>query len=545
MTNDPANVCEAAPDYLTLTRNSHVLIVDDNRDIVRVIQRILFAEEYEISEAADGEEALRVARETRPDLILLDIVLPKKDGLEVCRELKGDRATRGIMVILVSGRAAANHRVQGFEAGADDYIPKPFHVPELLARIRTALRLKHLTDDLEERNRQLIKSQNDLIRSEKMATIGLLASGIAHEFNNIMAGISAYAQLARRNGVHRDALVDIALTQTERAKELTRSLSTYNQVDTTATHCNAAKVLEDVLCLLAKEAQKRSVRIVTDVQGDTEVQISPGQLQEVLLNLTLNAVQAVDDGKGVVRLRIGPAPDPRTLEIEVTDNGTGIPEQNLSRIYDPFFTTKGALGGGDQLGTGLGLTVCYNIVKTNLGQIEVTSTPKKGSSFRVALPRSFTGAGNRTGVRGDSARSPDREEAPRRLRVLVVDDEEPARNCVRDFLSAHDVVCCSRVEAAVEAYALEPFDFVILDVCLSEAENGFTAFEELQQFEPPPPVIFASGRLPDETFYKYIRRAHGHLLKPFKLEELASLLGMSMESCSGAETSSPSRVSSP
>ena len=529
MMNDSASTPEAPLDRSGPRRKSHVLIVDDNRDTLTVLRRILSAEDYEISEAEDGEKGLRIARERQPDLLLLDVMLPEKDGLQVCRELKSDPATRGIMVILVTGRASANHRVQGFDAGADDYVTKPFHVPELLARTRTALRLKHLTDDLEERNRQLVKSQNELVRSEKMATIGLLASGIAHEFNNIMAGISAYAQLARKNHVHRDTLVKVALTQTERAFELTRSLSTYNQVSTGKMHCCVANVLESVLCLVAKEVQKRSVRIATDVRGDTEVQISPGQMQEVLLNLILNAVHAVDDDDGLIRVKMGPAPDPKMLEIEVTDDGVGIPAKNLPRIFNPFFTTKGAFGGGAEQGTGLGLTVCYNLINSHGGHVEVTSKPGEGTTFRVSLPRNFARSRDESDDDriGDSA-EPENE---RKLRVLVVDDEEPARASIRDFLSAHEVVCCSRVEAALEEYSLKAFDFVLLDVCLPGLENGFAAFDRFQRFYPPPRIIFASGRFPDETFGKYIRKAHGHLLKPFKFEDLASLLGMSIASC--------------
>ncbi len=524
---NPVAASEPAPG--SRRRTSHILIVDDNRDIVRVLRRILTSDEFEISEAQDGEEALQIARERRPDLLLLDIMLPKKDGLEVCRELKSDPATRGIMVILVTGRASVNHRVQGFEAGADDYVPKPFHVPELFARIRTSLRLKHLTDDLEERNRQLVKSQNDLIRSEKMATIGLLASGIAHEFNNIMAGISAYAQLARRSTVHHDALVNVALTQTERALELTRSLSTYNRVKTDTTHCSVGKVVDDVLCLISKEVQNRSIRITTTLEGECEVQISPGQLQEVLLNLVLNAVQAIDHDQGVIRIRVGPAPNPKVVEIEVIDNGVGIPEENLSRLFDPFFTTKGAFGGGSEHGTGLGLTVCYNIVSSHQGRIEVTSAPGGPTSFLVTLPRSVIPCVEKSAVTRRERRV--ETAAERSLRILVVDDEETARECLRDFLSAHEVVCCSRVESAIEAYVIQPFDFVILDVCLPGQENGFSAFERFQQFDPPPRIIFASGRFPDEAFCEYIRRAHGHLQKPFRFEELATLLGMSMSSC--------------
>ena len=180
------------------TEAPHILIVDDNRDILRVMRRILSSRGYRISEAIDGEEALEKAHDLKPDLLLLDVMLPKMDGLEVCRALRADPETNEIMIILVTGRASVDHRVRGFEAGADDYVPKPFHVPELLARTNSALRLKRLRDRLEERNRMLLKSQNDLFRAEKMATIGLLASGIAHEFNNIMMGISAYAQLAKR-----------------------------------------------------------------------------------------------------------------------------------------------------------------------------------------------------------------------------------------------------------------------------------------------------------------------------------------------------------
>ncbi len=180
-------------------RTRRILVVDDNKDIVTVIRRILHTQGYETLVASNGREALEAARAEMPDVILLDWMLPEVDGLDVCRQLKADSDTRGIMILLVTGRGSVANRVEGFNAGADDYIPKPFNHPELLARIRSALRLKQLTDDLEDRNRRLIKSQNELIRAEKMATIGLLASGIAHEFNNIMAGISGYAQLARSN----------------------------------------------------------------------------------------------------------------------------------------------------------------------------------------------------------------------------------------------------------------------------------------------------------------------------------------------------------
>ncbi|MBI4602602.1 MAG: response regulator [Planctomycetes bacterium] len=523
-TATPSERAGAAPAEIPQRRPSRILIVEDNADILRATQRILAAHKYEVLTATDGEEALRAAAEALPDLVLLDIMIPKVDGLEVCRRLKADARTRGIMVIHVTGRGSVDNRVEGFNAGADDYIPKPFHIPELLARVHSSLRIKALTDDLAERNQQLLKSQNDLVQSEKMATIGLLAAGIAHEFNNIMAGVSGYAQLARKDPRFKDMLVDVALTQTERALELTRSLSTYNRPHPSGAVCDVAQTVENALRLVAKEVETAGVRVITELAETPKVTMSPGQLQEVVLNLVLNAIQAIDSSGGAIRVRVGPAEDADRFVLEVRDNGQGIPEEHLSRIFDPFFTTKGALGGGRQSGTGLGLTLCRNFVQSAGGTIEVASRVGQGSTFRVILPRAAEAATEPRRSAGTAAGLP--PPAARRLRILVVDDEEHVREPLEAYLRDHDVVCCSTGEAALEACALEPFDYVILDVCMRKSMNGLQVFERLATLSPSPRVIFASGRFPDPAYREYLDRAHGHLLKPYKLEDLAALLGL-------------------
>jgi DNA-binding response OmpR family regulator len=519
-------------------RAPRILVVEDNKDILRATQRILAAQKYEILTAMDGQQALDAARAELPDLVLLDVMLPRLDGLEVCRRLKSDARTSGIMIILVTGRGSVDNRVEGFEAGADDYVPKPFHLPELLARIRSALRIKRLTDDLAERNRQLVqseselaernrqllKSQKDLIQTEKMATIGLLASGIAHEFNNIMAGISGYAQLAQRDPKHRDMLIDVALTQTERALELTRSLSTYNRAKTDRSDCAVVEVIGNALCLVAKELERTNVRLERDFREGPRVRMSPGQLQEIVLNLVLNAIQAIEGPNGVIRIRVGPSAKPDRCVIEVSDSGKGIPDENLGRIFDPFFTTKGALGGGQQPGTGLGLTVCYNIIHSHGGDIEVASKLGKGSTFRVLLPRAD--ASDPVPHPPPAAPAGAHAETGRRLRILVIDDEEPVRELLRTYLENHDVVACSDGDSGLAAQAEKPFDYVILDICIQGSMNGFQIFDRLAAREPAPRVIFASGRFPDDAYRCYLERAHGHLLKPYKFEALASLLGL-------------------
>jgi len=515
------------PTEAEATEKRSILIVDDNVDIVTVVRRILSTQGYDSLQAFDGKEALETARKHKPDLILLDWMLPEMDGLEVCRLLKSDAETRGIMILLVTGRGSVANRVEGFNAGADDYIPKPFNHPELLARIRSALRLKKLTDDLEEKNRQLVKSQNELVRKEKMATIGLLASGIAHEFNNIMAGISGYAQLARANAKYMPQLVDIALTQSERALELTRSLSTYHRTDAENSHCDLSCVITSAFCLVKKRLEEQGINLVTEFEDKLpRAKIKPGQLQEVTLNLLINAIHAIN-GKGriTVKVRRGPAPD--EVALQVSDTGDGIPKENLDRIFDPFFTTKGALGGGKQEGTGLGLSVCYNVVQARGGNITVESEVGEGTTFTVSLPTLESVEAGSSEGRSSKAPVPVLD-SDRSLRILVADDEGFIRTMLFEFLHDHDVVCCDSGQSAVAEYEMAPFDYVILDICMQNSITGLEALQQITERDPDANVILASGRLPEELDSEVRERAHGHLLKPYKLEDLADLLGVTV-----------------
>ena len=515
----PVDVDTSEPDA-----RKRVLVVDDNVDIVRVIERILTKEGYAVETAHDGEAGLEAARKSQPDLMLLDVMMPKIDGLDVCRALKSNPETSGIMIILVTGRGSLGHLVEGLEAGADDYIPKPFHIPELVARTRSALRVKGLNDKLEAQNRQLILSQTQLVHKEKMATIGLLASGIAHEFNNIMAGICGYAQLAERSEKYRDKLVQVAKTQAQRAFEITNSLSTYNRASTGTTDSNVGEILDSALCLVTKELQRTGVQLTKRLEPNLQVKVSPGQLQEVVLNLLINAIQSIDGDRRGITVTASAADGDRVC-IEVIDTGVGIDKESLSQIFAPFYTTKGALGGGSQGGTGLGLTVCYNVIQSHSGEITVDSTPGEGTAFRILLPRSRRTAPEQQ-VQTETTDTV-QQDKPDRSRILVIDDEELTREILSAYLEDHDVVCCSNAEDGLETYAKRAFDYVILDICMQDGMNGFQAFDEFQSFSPPPKIIFASGCFPDGTYAEYLKRAHGHLLKPFQLDDLAALLALS------------------
>jgi signal transduction histidine kinase len=416
-------------------------------------------------------------------------------------------------------------RIEGLDAGADDFIPKPFKHPELLARIRSSLRLKKTTDELTERNRQLVESQYELVRTEKIATIGLLASGIAHEFNNIMAGISGYAQLASKNPKYMPQLVEVALTQTRRAQELTGSLSSYNRRGAGNRSCNVENVVKSALCLVKKELESNGIELCLDIHAVPAVAISSGQLQEVLLNLLINAIHALGTG-GKITLEVQPG-EPGMIDIRVADTGCGISRENLNRIFDPFFTTKGALGGGEQAGTGLGLSVCYNIIQSRGGRINVESCPREGTTFSVTLPsgdKAAAGCGGEPGVG-----TAETEACRRDQRILVVDDEEQIRDMLRDFLGAQNVTCCCSGKDALDACKNQLFDFVILDICMQNSSNGIETFQALRQCDPALKIILCTGSLPENIPPEVLESCHAHLLKPFKLEDLCATLNSTVE----------------
>jgi CheY-like chemotaxis protein len=228
--------------------------------------------------------------------------------------------------------------------------------------------------------------------------------------------------------------------------------------------------------------------------------------------------------RGEISVTVGRGTPPGEIVIAIRDTGVGIAKENIGKIFDPFFTTKGPLGGGKGHGTGLGLTVCYNIVQSRGGKIAVESEVGKGTTFTVTLP-------------AHDGPLPRRDEAPGnapvaagaagvRRRLLVVDDEEPVREMLREYLCEHDVHCCASGEEAVTAYRTRPFDYVVLDLCMENSQSGVETLHELKAIDPEARVILASGRLPEDIPAAALALAHGHLLKPFQLDALAALLGI-------------------
>ncbi len=231
--------------------------------------------------------------------------------------------------------------------------------------------------------------QKQAIESEKMASVGLLAAGVAHEFKNYLCAIIGNASHASENIENHVATAE-ALDKINRiasnANDIALGLLTFSrQSDTTYEYCNVTDIIDSVLAIVRKELEYRGIELVTNYQTIAPIRIVPGKLQQVLLNLIQNSLDAMEGADG--RLEISVKQPKGFLEIRVTDNGPGIDSSIMEKVFDPFFSTKGVWGSQARSGgTGLGLSVCRNIIREHDGDLLVESIPEETTVFTIRLP---------------------------------------------------------------------------------------------------------------------------------------------------------------
>lgn len=385
-----------------------ILIVDDEPLNLDLLEQEL-VDEYEVVRAQDGAAALREAEICDPDLIVLDVRMPGMGGLEAVKRLRASERHVTTPVIMLTAQSGLDEKVEGLDAGADDYITKPFVPEDLHARIRSALRIGRLQKELtRERNElkealaRLRAAETQLVHSEKMAALGKLVAGVAHELNNPIGFIYANMDHFRRYVGEVKAicesvplppeaagravkafetlgrLVESCSNGAERIKRIVLGLRTFSRLDEAELKTvDVHEGIESTLALLEHHMKDR-VAVHRDYGDLPAVECFAGQLNQVFMNLLTNAVDAIE-GKGdiwiVTRQQGGDA------RISVRDSGKGISPEHLPSIFVPFFTTK-EVGKG----TGLGLSISYGIVEKHGGRIEVESEVGKGSTFTMVVP---------------------------------------------------------------------------------------------------------------------------------------------------------------
>lgn len=268
-------------------------------------------------------------------------------------------------------------------------LPEPLVLPEDDRRVLLAFAAQ--TAVAVERTRlsdQLRTKQDELLRTSKLAAMGTLAAGIAHEFNNLLTAIAGFAQLGLTtdNPAEKDEALQVALRTSKRGHSITAGLLTFaRRRETRRELCQLRDVVDETLLLVERQLNKANVTVRREYEPIPETICEPGQIAQVVMNLVTNARDAMVETDGGT-LVIGLAARDGQIELRVSDTGVGIPEDLLPQIFQPFITTKAALGGSSPSGTGLGLAIINGIIESHRGSIEVQSEVGKGTTVLVRLP---------------------------------------------------------------------------------------------------------------------------------------------------------------
>lgn len=391
-----------------------ILIVDDNPDNLALLMNLLVPLGYKVRPALSGEIALRAVAASPPELILLDVLMPDLDGYQTCQRLKADPRSRDIPVIFISALRDNTEMLAGFQAGAVDYITKPFQIEEVLARVRTHLSLRRTTANLLTTLNQLNAIQEERAREQRREALTTLVVGIAHELNTpIGNGLTTASALCDQNrallasmnsaeGVRRstmDTYLHTVQTGSELlVRNLRRAADLLNSFQQIAVDQESRQqrsifsvpdLLNEVLLTMAVSMQRAGVSVHQKIAPGLLLNSDPNSLALVLTKLFSNALVHAFEGRplGCITITAQRCAD-ETLELVIEDDGCGIPEAILGRIFEPFFTTKLGIGS-----SGMGLAIAYNLVTGVLGgTISAYSEAGHGSRFVLNLPLGDTAA---------------------------------------------------------------------------------------------------------------------------------------------------------
>ena len=365
-----------------------------------------------------------------------------------------------------------------------------------------------------------------------MSAVGQLAAGVAHEFNNLIAGIYGYAQFMKEHS-DPDVVqkgVDVILRSSERARELTESLLTFSHRRPGRKEpVDLNQILNDTLLLSHPQLERFKVKVVRHLDEIPLTVADGAKLQQVFLDLILNANQAMAEGG---TLTVSSRQDSETIEIRIEDDGPGIKPEHLSRIFEPFFTTKGALGGATIPGTGLGLSGAYNVLRHHGGQLRVQSEYGQGASFVISLPI-------RTLYENPESNRPARDgkDAECLGRILVVDDDATVRDLITEILEelGHEVHHADNALQTVHHMKSWRPDMLIVDR-MAPGMDDMRAYESIRRDYPRLPVLFIMSRDSNAVLESEGDPWMFRLNKPFRNRDLVTLvfrvLGQSLDTAS-------------
>jgi len=369
-----------------------VLVIDDDQRNVRLMESILKSSGYRVLKAYNGEEALQIVEGDAPDLLLLDVMMPKMSGFELCQRLKGRYETRLLPIIMVTALNALEDKVQALEYGADDFLSKPINKVELLAKVRSVLRVKGLHDELERKRSEIEAANQELVRMQGFKES--MMQMVVHDLKNPLASIMGNIQLIQMQNVESmppARLGELLQRTQESARQLMRMILNILQIgkleerkmplrlEPVPLHDVVQENVDEMMGLSARDGVRLENRVSRDLpspRADREL------VGRVVANLLNNAFKHTPSGGQVI---VDAQRDGARITLTVSDTGEGIPEELQPRIFEKFVAGDSESGRRMPYDSGLGLTFCRLAVDCHGGNIWLTSKPGGGTTVYISL----------------------------------------------------------------------------------------------------------------------------------------------------------------
>ena len=517
-----APISEGPSSYaLAVGQEPLVLVVNDVESARYLMSRIVRSAGWRVAEAGNGLEALQLTRELMPDLVVLDVKLPDILGYEVCRQLKADPVTAGIPVVQTSATFVTGEgKARGLDAGADAYLTQPLEAIELIAMIRSLLRLRRTEGELRERARALVAA--DLRKDEFLAML-------AHELRNPLSAILVATNLLEDEKTDPADMRKFGRTIGRQARHLGRLVDDLLDISRiTSGKIQLAKRPLDLVAVVGAMLQSsyptvdRGRHDLVTKLPDREIWVDGDatRLEQVLGNLLGNALKYTQEGGQVVvsvDTRLDPS-GPRAV-FTIADRGRGIAPENIASVWDLFFQVDNSLA-RPQSGLGIGLTMVRRLIEMHGGSVSVESEGiDRGTTFSFELPQ----------IKAPKERdeAPRSTSTPQRLKVLLVDDNEDACELFAYAIQqqGHEVEFVNRGEDGLERVKKGDFDVAIYDIGLPDLDGYELARRTGKALEGRAPYLIALtgyGR-PQDRAAALDAGFDVHLVKPLDVAAVTSL----------------------
>jgi signal transduction histidine kinase len=523
-----------------------ILIVDDEATNVLLLERILGRVlTYQLAKTTDSRKVAELVDDFEPDLVLLDLHMPYIDGFAVLENLRREQREGDFLPVLVlTADVTPQAKLRALASGATDFLTKPFDKSEVLLRVENLLRTRQLhlqvqaqnealeemvqrrTGELQQALTKLQETQQQVVQQERLHALGMMASGVAHDFNNALSVILGFGELVLQEcrripgteavGGHAQTIVTAALD----GADMVRRLREFYRPDVgigLKVQIDLKALVEQAITLTQPRWKTQSLSLGRPIEMVTEfgealpVKGDAAELREALTNLIFNATDAMPTG-GRITFRTGQ--DGEHTMLEVSDTGTGMTEEVRRRCLEPFFSTKG------KNGTGLGLAMVYGIVERHAGSLEIDSELGRGTTFRLRMPSQEA---------DEEQTEPAIRDLGRLLKVLLVDDQPVLCEIYTEYLKHdwHTVETANSGEEALEKFKAGAFDLVITDLSMA-GRSGEQLAAEIREISPGTPIILLTGYSGYEISEEATQNVSIVLTKPVSLTDLRQAIARTM-----------------